>query len=593
MSGPDSPPPPRGVVGTIRRLVELGGLARSDLGLLTFCIVATHLTMLPYPLAVKYILDVLVPSGSAGALGLICLALVLFLFGHVASLWLLEFVRVQLIVRTAVPLYRRVLRGIAELPVDRLRTSRVGFWTAKVRDCFGFGFLLSSNALPVVDLTVGIVTSVPFMLWLSPSLTLVALAAAPVGVLLFRKSLRDARELAADQLHVGDTNSAWCREVVMKHELVQGYTIGRDLRRLQRHRAAAFTRFLMGPHLRAKERFMGAEAALTFIQVAILWWGLVLLANGSLSVGSFLAFMAISQRLSESLVQLPQTAWSLTGALAVVDRLEGSLQVADEGLAHRARAEAARTSTRRLVLEGRLRFDAVTFGYDPAAPVLREVSFDLAPGEHVGIHGPSGTGKSTLASLAAGLYVPQSGQILIDGHPLEAWGRAYTQRLGLIFQSYKLFPGTIRDNLSIMDPGATDGDMWEALERALAAEFVRARAGGLDAPVGFWGGSNFSLGQRQRLLMAAMFVRRPRVCILDEATSALDVRNEGQLLDNLMEFLQGRTTIFISHRLAALARVGRILCMESGRIVGDGPPSAMLEAGASARRGVVMPAGAA
>jgi NHLM bacteriocin system ABC transporter peptidase/ATP-binding protein len=220
-------------------------------------------------------------------------------------------------------------------------------------------------------------------------------------------------------------------------------------------------------------------------------------------------------------------------------------------------------------MEGHVRIERVTFGYNPLAkPLIEDFDLDLPPGARVALVGGSGSGKSTIGRLVAGLYRPWSGRITVDGlEPDEVDRDLWAAVVSMVDQDQMLFGGTIRDNVTMWDPTIRDEEIIEALRDACVFREVSARPGGLSGPVRE-GGQNFSGGQRQRLEIARALVRRPRVLILDEATSALDADTE-QLVDfNLRR--RGATCLIVAHRLSTVRDCDLIVVLDQGREVERG-----------------------
>lgn len=215
-------------------------------------------------------------------------------------------------------------------------------------------------------------------------------------------------------------------------------------------------------------------------------------------------------------------------------------------------------------------FERVTFGYDPEKPVVKDMSLRIAPGQRVALVGPSGAGKSTVAQLLLRLYDPSAGAVRLGGVDLRRFAAADLRRqFGVVPQDPFIFRTTVRDNVRVARPDADDAAIRRACERANAWDFIAKMPGGLDALVGE-GGSTLSGGQRQRLAIARALLADPQCFILDEATSALDTLSETLIQEVIEKSLQGRTVLFIAHRLATVKHCDRILVIDDGRIVQEG-----------------------
>ena len=230
--------------------------------------------------------------------------------------------------------------------------------------------------------------------------------------------------------------------------------------------------------------------------------------------------------------------------------------------------------------KGAIRFDGVTFAYAPdLSPVLQDFHLTIPYGQRVALVGPSGAGKSTVSQLMLRLYDPQSGVVSLGGQDLRSFRGADLRRLfGVVPQDPFVFRSTIRDNVRISRPDATDAEIEAACRRSNAWEFVAAMENGLQEPVGE-GGATLSGGQRQRLAIARAMLANPSYYIFDEATSALDTLSEELIQTVLERELGGRTVIIIAHRLATVRHCDRILVIQDGRIAEDGTYDALLQAG--------------
>ncbi len=228
-------------------------------------------------------------------------------------------------------------------------------------------------------------------------------------------------------------------------------------------------------------------------------------------------------------------------------------------------------------VRGHVRFEHVTFGYDPARPVLHDIDFEVRPGQMVALVGPTGSGKSSIISLIARFYQPQQGRVLVDGHDIrEVTAESLHRQTGLVLQSNYLFSGTVMDNIRYVRPQATDEQIAQAARALGTYEAIMSLKEGFHTPVGERG-ANLSLGQRQLVCFTRAFVADPRIFLLDEATSAIDTATEQVVQRSLERLLRGRTTFVVAHRLSTIQRADLILVIEAGRIVERGTHWELLE----------------
>jgi ATP-binding cassette, subfamily B, bacterial len=218
-------------------------------------------------------------------------------------------------------------------------------------------------------------------------------------------------------------------------------------------------------------------------------------------------------------------------------------------------------------IEGEIVFDHVTFGYDPAAPVVRDIDLRVRAGETVAFVGQTGAGKSTLAKLITRFYDPTQGRVLIDGHDIRlVTVDSLRRQLGVVPQEPFLFAGSLRYNIAFAAPDASDEEILEAVRAVGLGDVVERMPDGLDTVV-HERGQSLSSGEPQLIALARAFLARPRVLVLDEATSNLDLASETKIEAALDVLLQARTAVLIAHRLTTAMKADRIVVVENGRIV--------------------------
>jgi ATP-binding cassette subfamily B protein len=227
-------------------------------------------------------------------------------------------------------------------------------------------------------------------------------------------------------------------------------------------------------------------------------------------------------------------------------------------------------------VEGRVTFENVSFAYDGVRQVLRGVSFDAAPGEMIGLVGPSGAGKTTVTNLIVRFYETSAGRILIDGVDIRSLDRGHFRRqVGMVLQDPHLFCGTIVENIRYGCPDASVAQVIDAARAANAHDFVCKLPNGYDTIVGERG-HTLSGGERQRVSIARAILSDPRILILDEATSSVDTETEQKIQEALERLVKGRTVFAIAHRLSTLRRATRLFVIEEGRITEQGTHAELL-----------------
>jgi ATP-binding cassette subfamily C protein LapB len=313
-----------------------------------------------------------------------------------------------------------------------------------------------------------------------------------------------------------------------------------------------------------------AQAVQQATYIAAVVAGAYLVFAGQFTVGTIIAIGILTGRTLGPLAQLSSTLarWSnVKSALDGLDAIAQAPQVEDPG----------RTYLRRDRLVGAFELRQLNFRYDPqGAPTVDIPALAILPGQHVAVLGSNGSGKSTLLRLLAGLYEPSGGRILIDGVDMgQVHPRDLRRGLGYLAQEVRLVAGTLRDNLNLHGLERDDDRMLQALDFAGLGAFVRAHPRGLDLVIHEMG-EGLSVGQRQSIGWARLWLQDPRVVILDEPTAALDHTLETTLVSRLSFWLQGRTAVIATHRVPILQLTGRVLVMQNGRLAVDGPREAVL-----------------
>jgi ABC-type multidrug transport system fused ATPase/permease subunit len=297
--------------------------------------------------------------------------------------------------------------------------------------------------------------------------------------------------------------------------------------------------------------------------VTIMGIGGYLMMHDQMTTGDFFMFTMLLGFMVAPIFQMGNIGSQMTEAFAGLDRTAEIMNASPEN------DDAVRTIKLEKI-KGDIKFDKVSFAYEQGKEVLHEVSFDAPLGSVTALVGTSGSGKSTIAGLAATFLQPQSGMITIDGQDLSKVNlSSYRQFLGVVLQDDFLFEGTIRENIMFPRPNATEEQLQHAVKAAYVNEFTDRFEEGLNTVIGERG-VKLSGGQRQRLAIARAILADPSIIILDEATSSLDTESESLIQKSLGELMKGRTTFVIAHRLSTIRQANQILVIEAGQIAEQG-----------------------
>lgn len=449
---------------------------------------------------------------------------------------------------------------LRRLPTGQL-VSRANSDSGLVQGLLMFLPLVTGNVVLMV-------LAVVVMFVLSPLLALLALVVIPaLFAVSYRMRVRifpatwDAQQREGDVAQIVDEGVTGVRVVK---------AFGQERRELARLTGAAET--LYGSRLRAvrlNARYQPLlEAIPTLAQVAILVFGGLLALNGSITIGTFLAF---STYVGQFVAPARQLAGILTVGQQARAGVERIFQLLD------LRPAIASGPTVLTHVRGEIAFDDVRFGYDAGTPVLDGFSLRVAAGERVALVGASGSGKSTVATLVSRFHDPQAGTVRVDGHDLRELDLpSLRRRVGVAFEESFLFSDTIRANIAYAEPGASDAEVEAAARVAQAHDFVTRLPAGYDTVVGERG-LTLSGGQRQRIALARAILADPRILVLDDATSAVDARTEEAIQDGLRDVLAGRTTLLVAHRLSTLHLADRVVVLADGRVADQGTHDELTE----------------
>jgi ATP-binding cassette subfamily C protein LapB len=434
------------------------------------------------------------------------------------------------------------------------------------RDFFTSSTLTALIDLPFVFLFI-------FIIWLiGGAVAIVPLSVLPLSLLaalVIQRSL--ATHVQETMRHASQKHAALI-ETLTGMETVKGLGAESQLQRRWEQVVGKISQ------LGLKTRLLSASAVniTVFLQhiatIAVIIFGVYLIAEGELSMGGLIASTILTGR---ALSPMGQVA----GTLTRYHQAKAAYQSTDRMMALPLERPPEKDFLDRPDIEGNIEFRKVSFTYpDQPIEALSEVSFKLKAGEHTAVIGRIGSGKSTLERLVLGLYEPASGSILIDGTDSRQIDPADLRRsIGYVPQDSFLFYGTIKDNIMMGMPHATDQAILQASQIAGVTDFVSKHPSGFDLQVGERG-ENLSGGQRQSVAVARALLRDPAILVMDEPSNAMDNATEEQFKTRFGAWLENRTMVLVTHRASLLTLVSRVIVMDGGRVIADGPKEDILEA---------------
>lgn len=527
-----------------------------------------------FPFVFRELVDSAIPSGEwsqvTTLLGLLAIALAVSLLAGLRRSYLSAYVSTSVIITLRTRMFERLQKLSPGWFHRREQGDVLSRFLSDVGEVeSGFSAVLRDGAFQALSLVVSMVVLVA----LHPVLAIIVISGVPIIAFIYLKMSDGAlkRSMAVQEqsgalLNVLSENYA--AQPVVKAFALEAREIGRFGRASQRLFDSNLRLSLFGGVFG-----LSVNGVVTALRLVVLAVGVWMIFDGRLTIGGLVAFMGVMGEVLGpvgSLTSVGQQLQASTGALARVNEiLEAELDVPD-----------AVDAPPLAPLSSEIRFDDVTFSYTPGAPpVISNLSCVIPAGSKVAFVGPSGAGKSSVLNLLIRFYDPSSGAVLIDGRDIRTTPMASLRsQMGIVFQDNFLFDITVRENLRLARPDATDEEIEEAARAAAIHDTIVALPDGYDTLVGERGG-RLSGGQRQRLAIARAILSDPRILVLDEATSALDPRTERQIAATLDELGEGRTTVAVTHRLASVVDYDQVFVLVDGRLVEQGTHDELLAQG--------------
>ncbi|MDG4809877.1 ABC transporter ATP-binding protein [Micromonospora sp. WMMD1120] len=473
---------------------------------------------------------------------------------------------------------RRLAGHLLRLPIAEYDSRRTGDLLSRVgSDTTLLRAVVTSGLFETVTGAVTVVGAATAMVLLDPPLFGVTLLGVALGLGFATTFARRVRALArAAQERIGEMTSAVERAISAARTIRASRAEARETATVA---GSAREAYAAGLRVARVQAFIGPIGSVTVQGAFLLVLGIggARVAAGAISVGDLVAFVMYLFLLALPLGQVLRAYTQLQSGLGALQRIEEILAVPAEGATDHPPAPAVATATPRGPTP-MIEFDRVGFGYPGGEPVLHEVSFTVPAGTRTALVGPSGAGKSTLLALVERFYEVGAGTIRLDGVDVRDLPRdALRARLGYVEQEAPVLAGTLRENLLITTPDASDERLRDVLDEVNLGHLANRTAAGLDVQVGE-GGVLLSGGERQRLAIARALLAGPPVLLLDEPTSNLDSRNEAALRRAIDAVAVRRTLLIVAHRLATVVDADQIVVLDGGRVVAVGTHAELTDA---------------
>jgi ATP-binding cassette subfamily B protein len=531
-----------------------------------------QLAALANPLVIQLIIDKVIVQNSINTLNILGVLLLAVGVFEAVLTTLRTYLFVDTTNRIDMSLGSQIIDHLLRLPLRYFDKRPVGELSTRINELENIRQFLTGTALTVVLDALFSVVYIVVMLFYSWQLTLVGLGTIPLFVVVTLIAAPTvSRQLRSKAERNAETQS-YLVEVMSGIQTVKAQNIELRSRfswqkKYAKFVAAGFKTVLTSTLANSTSQFLSKLSSLL-----VLWVGAYLVLKQELTLGELIAFRIISSYVTTPILRLAQIWQNFQETGLSLERLSDIVDSPQEG-------EIDKNNIPLPAVTGAVKFENVSFRFAASGPLqLSNVSVEFAAGEFVGIVGQSGSGKSTMMKLLLRLYDAESGRILVDGYDI-AKVELYSLRrqIGVVPQDTLLFDGTVKENIALTNPDATDEEIIEAAQIAVAHEFIMTLPNGYNTRVGERG-SALSGGQRQRLAIARSVLQRPKILVLDEATSALDYPTEKQIGLNLARAFKGNTVFFITHRLNTVSNADTIVVMDNSRMIEQGSHQELMAA---------------
>ena len=516
------------------------------------------------PISLKYFMDDVIPNKDMDTLKiLVALVIAAILVQAVTSFLLTKILSVQAQYLIS-ELRAQVQKKVLSLPIRFFDNAKSGALVSRIMtDVEGVRNLIGTGLVQLVGGSLTAIGALIYMLWISPSMTFFTFIPLTIFAFIALKAFKIIRPIFRNRGKINAEVTGRLTETLGGIRVIKGFNAEEQETKVFEQGVELLFQNVKKSLTATAFMTSSSTFLLGIATTGIMGIGGYKIMFEGLSIGDFLSFTFVLAIMIAPIVQMSNIGSQLTEALAGLDRTEELMNMVPE----------ANEEERHLVLndiKGDIAFKDVSFAYEEDKEVLHNISFNVRSGQVVALVGSSGSGKSTIAGLAASFLNPVSGTITIDGQDLSKINlKSYRKHLGVVLQDEFLFEGTIRENIMFPRPNASGEQLRQAVEAAYVNEFTDRFEKGLDTLIGERG-IKLSGGQRQRIAIARAILADPKILILDEATSNLDTESEALIQKSLATLTEGRTTFVIAHRLSTIRKAHQILVIENGRIAEQG-----------------------
>lgn len=534
-------------------------------------IIVSRFAGLVLPGASKYLIDDVIPSNDIRLLGWLIAAVVgAIVIQAITSYSLTQILSVEA-QHLIAKLRSQVQQHIIKLPIRYFDNAKTGELVSRIMsDVEGVRNLVGTGFAQMVGGILTAIISLVLLITISPMMTVYVLVPVAVFGLVSLKAFGKIRPIFRERGKINAQVTGRLTETLGGIRVIKGFNAeAQEIKTFEKGVDLLFQN--VKASLTATSFVTSAGTLLLGLASAgIMGIGGYMIMKGEMTFGDFLAFTLYLGFMIAPIVQMSNIGSQLTEAFAGLDRTEEIMNTPLES------DDRKRTISLKSI-EGEIEFRDVSFAYESGIEVVKGISFQAPAGSVTALVGTSGSGKTTIAGLAATFLNPDSGKILLDGQDLQAITlESFRSQLGVVLQDDFLFEGTIRENILFPRPDASDQELLQAVEAAHVREFTDRFESGLDTLIGERG-IKLSGGQRQRIAIARAILADPRILILDEATSNLDTESETLIQKSLKELMKGRTTFVIAHRLSTIRQADQILVIEQGQIVERGKHEQLIQ----------------